>query len=56
MTYAAPSACTTITETLCATTSCSSRAIRARSAATATLDCASRSRSSRAARSSSWLK
>lgn len=56
ITYAAPSACTTITDTLCATTSCSSRAIRARSAATATLACASRSRSRREARSSSCAK
>lgn len=56
MTYAAPSAWTTITETLWATTSCSSRAILARSAATATFDWASRSLSSRAARSSSARK
>jgi hypothetical protein len=45
-----------MTETLCATTSCSSRAMRARSAATATLACASRSFSSRVARSTSWSK
>ena len=44
--------CRTITLTACATTSCSSRAIRARSSATATRAAASRSRSARAARSS----
>ncbi|OSY49161.1 hypothetical protein BG846_05283 [Streptomyces fradiae ATCC 10745 = DSM 40063] len=55
-TYAAPSAWTTMTDTLWATTSCSSRAIRARSAATATFACASRSRSSRSVRSSSWAR
>ncbi|MFD0665598.1 hypothetical protein [Thermocatellispora tengchongensis] len=41
-----------ITLTLCATTSCSSRAILARSAAAAMRACWSRSRSARSARSS----
>jgi site-specific DNA recombinase len=50
---AAPSACTTMTLTLCVITSCMSRAIRARSAAAAICAWASRSRSRRAARSSS---
>ncbi len=44
--------CSTITLTACATTSCSSRAIRARSSATATRAADSRSRSARSARSS----
>ena len=44
--------CSTITLTACATTSCSSRAIRPRSSATATRAAASRSRSARRARSS----
>ena len=50
--YGAPSACTTMTQTLWAITSCSSRAILARSAAAAIWAWASRSVSSRAARSS----
>jgi hypothetical protein len=50
--YEAPSACTTMTLTLCAITSCSSRAILARSATAAICAWASRSASSWAARSS----
>ncbi len=46
-------ACTTMIETLCATTSCSSRAIRARSSATASLAFSSRSCSSSTVRAAS---
>ena len=52
MAYAPPSACTIMTARLCATTSCSSRAIAARSSATASCARWSRSRSAVAARSS----
>ena len=57
-----PPACSTITETLWATASCSSRAIRARSSTTAARACSSRSSSTRttwrsaAARRSSWAR
>ena len=50
---AAPSASAIITDRLCATMSCISRAIRARSAAAASCACWSRSFSARRARSSS---
>ena len=51
--YRAPSACTTITDSPCATTSCISRAIRARSSDAASSTCCAVSRSIRWLRSTS---
>ena len=51
--YLAPSACTTITVRPCATTSCISRAILARSSSAASSTCCAASRSIRSPRSTS---